>query len=140
MWPNPQFSVDLVTFTEEILNEKLHFLCSGHVLHYQVSDCHSLYLRNNITMFVHSGRELTYDLVFGLYFLFIFFCYFCFNFFTFLFCLFCCCFDFVLILFSYCSWSFLDFSYSFLFHWFFFSFPFVLWIETKWKPRGRELP
>ena len=25
MWPN---SADLVTFTEEILNEKLHFLCS----------------------------------------------------------------------------------------------------------------
>ena len=28
MWPNPQFSSDLVTFTEEILNAKLHFLCS----------------------------------------------------------------------------------------------------------------
>ena len=28
MWPNPQFSVDLVTFTEEILNGKLHFLRS----------------------------------------------------------------------------------------------------------------
>ena len=28
MWPNPQFLVDLVTFTEEILNENLHFLCS----------------------------------------------------------------------------------------------------------------
>ena len=25
---NPRFSVDLVTFTEEIHNEKLHFLCS----------------------------------------------------------------------------------------------------------------
>ena len=28
MWPNPQFPVDLVTFTKEILNGKLHFLCS----------------------------------------------------------------------------------------------------------------
>ena len=28
MWPSPQFSADLVTFTEEILNGKLHFLCS----------------------------------------------------------------------------------------------------------------
>ena len=28
MWPNPQFPVDLVKFTEEILNGKLHFLCS----------------------------------------------------------------------------------------------------------------
>ena len=25
MWSNPQFSADLVTFTEEILNGKLHF-------------------------------------------------------------------------------------------------------------------
>ena len=25
MWPNPQETTDLVTFTEEILNEKLHF-------------------------------------------------------------------------------------------------------------------
>ena len=28
MWPNLQFPADLVTFTEEILNGKLHFLCS----------------------------------------------------------------------------------------------------------------
>ena len=28
MWPNPQETADLVTFTEEILNEKLYFLCS----------------------------------------------------------------------------------------------------------------
>ena len=27
MWPNPQFLTDLVTFTEEILNKKVHFLC-----------------------------------------------------------------------------------------------------------------
>ena len=30
MWPNPQFPADLVTFTEEILNGKLPFLCSAH--------------------------------------------------------------------------------------------------------------
>ena len=30
MWPNPQETADLVTFTEEILNGKLHFLCSDH--------------------------------------------------------------------------------------------------------------
>ena len=29
MWPNPQFPADLVTFTKEILNGKLHFSCSG---------------------------------------------------------------------------------------------------------------
>ena len=28
MWPNPEFPADLVSFTEEILNGKLHFLCS----------------------------------------------------------------------------------------------------------------
>ena len=28
MWPNPQKTVDLVTFTEEIDNAKLYFLCS----------------------------------------------------------------------------------------------------------------
>ena len=28
MWPNPQFPADLATFLEEILNGKLHFLCS----------------------------------------------------------------------------------------------------------------
>ena len=27
MWPNPQSPADLVSFTEEIVNEK-HFLCS----------------------------------------------------------------------------------------------------------------
>ena len=28
MWPNPQFPADLVTFTQEIPNGKLYFLCS----------------------------------------------------------------------------------------------------------------
>ena len=32
MWPNPQFPADLVTFTEEILNGKLHFLCNDFCL------------------------------------------------------------------------------------------------------------
>ena len=29
MWPNPQFPPDLATFTEEIVNRKLH-LCAVH--------------------------------------------------------------------------------------------------------------
>ena len=29
MWPNPQETADLVTFTEEIFNGELRFLCSG---------------------------------------------------------------------------------------------------------------
>ena len=28
MWQNPQETADLITFTEEILNGKLYFLCS----------------------------------------------------------------------------------------------------------------
>ena len=31
MWPNAQETADLVTFTEEILNGKLHFSCSVRV-------------------------------------------------------------------------------------------------------------
>ena len=34
MWPHSQFPVDLVTFTEEILNGKLHFLCRVEYQHY----------------------------------------------------------------------------------------------------------
>ena len=29
MWSNPQFPENLVTFTEEISNEELHFLCNA---------------------------------------------------------------------------------------------------------------
>ena len=32
MWPNRQFPADLVTFTQEIFNGKLHFLCSDGLL------------------------------------------------------------------------------------------------------------
>ena len=31
MWSNSQFPADLVTFTEEILKRKVHFLCSAHL-------------------------------------------------------------------------------------------------------------
>ena len=31
MWPYPQETADLVTFTEEILNGKLYFLCSDNI-------------------------------------------------------------------------------------------------------------
>ena len=33
MWSNPQFPADLVTFTKDILNGKLHFLCR------ELADC-----------------------------------------------------------------------------------------------------
>ena len=38
MRPNPQFPAALVTFTEEILNGKLHFLCS--VIYFFVISIH----------------------------------------------------------------------------------------------------
>ena len=41
MWPNPQETADLVTFTEEILDGKLHFLCSEDCENYE------LFLRGN---------------------------------------------------------------------------------------------
>ena len=34
MWPNPQEPADLVTFTEEILNGKLQFLCSDKTINW----------------------------------------------------------------------------------------------------------
>ena len=33
MLPNPQEAADFVTFTEEVLNGKLHFLCSDRYVH-----------------------------------------------------------------------------------------------------------
>ena len=36
MWPNPQETPDLVTFNEEILNRKLHFLCSVLILSFTI--------------------------------------------------------------------------------------------------------
>ena len=33
MWPNPQETAHFVIFTEEILIEKPHFLCSGEVMY-----------------------------------------------------------------------------------------------------------
>ena len=39
MWPNSQFPADLVTFTEEILNGKLHFLCSDKCVVISVCKC-----------------------------------------------------------------------------------------------------
>ena len=35
MWPNPQFPADLNTFTEEILNGKLHFFVQWLEIRYQ---------------------------------------------------------------------------------------------------------
>ena len=52
MWPKPQSPADLVTFTEEILNGKLHFLCSMR------SIVHEVYERNILSyMFISKTDE-----------------------------------------------------------------------------------
>ena len=40
MWPNPQETTDLVTFTEEILNGKLYFVCAVQIIFSSVSVTH----------------------------------------------------------------------------------------------------
>ena len=42
MWPNPQETADLVTFTEEILNGKPHFFCSVPSLDMILTDHHQV--------------------------------------------------------------------------------------------------
>ena len=37
MWPNPQFPADFITFIEDILNGKLHFLCTDAVSRWYLS-------------------------------------------------------------------------------------------------------
>ena len=46
MWPTPQIPADLVRFTEETLNGKLHFLCSDNS--FQFSYRPAVYGRNII--------------------------------------------------------------------------------------------
>ena len=57
MSPNPQFPADLVVFTEEILSEKLHFLCSRRL---QMQDAFLLEccLSGYVNSVVKSGVEV----------------------------------------------------------------------------------
>ena len=43
MWLNRQFPADLVTFTEEILDGKLYFLCSATIFLKNVSGLRAMY-------------------------------------------------------------------------------------------------
>ena len=57
MWTNPQFSVDLYSFSKEILNGKLHFLCSEkfiksvlldtskNLFEYDVDEIHEMWMK-----------------------------------------------------------------------------------------------
>ena len=48
MWPNPQKTADVVTFTEEILNGNFHFLCSDSVAVYPLYFRYNIWLTKNI--------------------------------------------------------------------------------------------
>ena len=56
MWPNPE-TADLVTFTEEILNGKLQFLCSGNKEKWIFN---SGYHGNNALYFEHLDTQKEY--------------------------------------------------------------------------------
>ena len=61
MWPNAQFPADLVTFTEEILNGKLHVLCSGTSLrlnNFLWSACDRMILLKSKITSISLGEEL----------------------------------------------------------------------------------
>ena len=47
MWPKPQEPADLVTLTEEILNGKLHLLCSASDKNPDMDTYLFLFVRNN---------------------------------------------------------------------------------------------
>ena len=42
MWPNPQETEDLITFTEQILNWKLFFVCSAGFQSFNVALCSNM--------------------------------------------------------------------------------------------------
>ena len=65
MWPNTQFPTDLVTFTEEIVNGKLHFLCSvestvTEIFLSNVPDCWSQGHQNRALCYNNSWRVVYY--------------------------------------------------------------------------------
>ena len=53
---NPQFPADLVTFVEEILNRKLHFLCAVKLKLFQIrrhrSQKHEVQTLAQVTLFI----------------------------------------------------------------------------------------
>ena len=53
MWPNSQFPADLVTFTEEILNGKLHFLRSV-----ACKSLHSIFVFSLISSYLDKKKGL----------------------------------------------------------------------------------
>ena len=59
MWPNPRFTADLVTFTIEILNGKLHFLRSK-ITQSILCNKYSLHISNFEIAWADSVSQLTF--------------------------------------------------------------------------------
>ena len=55
MWPNPLFPGDLVTFNEENLNGKLHFL--GSVIYVQFDCCVQYFTPNSLATLLATNNE-----------------------------------------------------------------------------------
>ena len=53
MWPNPQKTEDLVTFTEEIIDQKLHFMWSA--------DYNQLFDTQVFALFISGGLLLYFN-------------------------------------------------------------------------------
>ena len=66
MWPNPQETADLVIFTEEILNGKLHFLCSELFQEADIGECglFALVFIENVLLFFENSITAKFDLVY----------------------------------------------------------------------------
>ena len=62
MWPNPQFPADLVTFAEEILNGKLHFLCSDDYI--RITILFIYFIQVNAWLIFHPSYSVKLFLIF----------------------------------------------------------------------------
>ena len=60
MWPNPQETADLVTFTEEILNRKLHFLCSSSYLLLSITVCNFQSIKSPMELYSFLSKLFCY--------------------------------------------------------------------------------
>ena len=64
MWPNPQFHADLVTFTKEILNGKLHFMCSMRTAAFDNNGPLNVENFTRSVFFSAASRNLTFSFMF----------------------------------------------------------------------------
>ena len=70
MWPNSHFPADVITFTEEILNGKLHFLCNIHLDHLCDVSAHwnkDFYIESNVQSTLKQSKlnNLLRDFIFS---------------------------------------------------------------------------